>query len=61
MKTYLVDDLLEKRVGVFEQISNKSFNAFIWKITPKGSSCGSPVSEIAVCIAESTFNDRTVY
>ena len=51
------DDLLERCLGGHTQNANESFNATVWRISPKHLHCGLKVVEISAYIAARIFNE----
>jgi len=51
------DDLLERCLGGHTQNANESFNAIVWRLTPKHLNCGKKIIEIAAFLAAGMFNE----
>lgn len=51
------DDLLERCLGGHTQNANESFNATVWRLSPKHLHCGLKVVEISAYIAAGIFNE----
>nr|XP_022904012.1 uncharacterized protein LOC111416274 [Onthophagus taurus] len=51
------DDLLQRCTGGNTQNDNESFNAIIWKLSPKHTHCGVQTIQISAYIAAGIFNE----